>query len=212
MNSVTITGESTTVAQLLERKLKELDRSSAELAEAARVPTEYIDDLIAGRRPPPMPSRTDIYQRMTTFLGLGRNELTSSAQSERKASKEETPLPVSPAVRRLLLGLCNPETVEQLKSKRGKASALRLAALMHRLLNVAQMEVRRILVDPAALRIAAERSGRNSNDERFAVLEFLEATTANLTTGQVERFLSPRISGWDADLDNWVLKVVLKSR
>ncbi|MBI4500528.1 MAG: hypothetical protein HY700_05145, partial [Gemmatimonadetes bacterium] len=46
------------VSELLRERLKETKRSAAELAEAVEVPEEYIDQLIAGRRRPPLPSRT----------------------------------------------------------------------------------------------------------------------------------------------------------
>jgi plasmid maintenance system antidote protein VapI len=210
--TTTIGVPTSTVAELLERRLKELDRSSAELAEAAQVPTTYINDLIAGRRQPPLPSRTDIYKRMTTYLGLGRNELEVSAQYERNSTKDDAALPAKPAVRRLLLSLCKAETAERLTDKKNAASTALLTGLMDRLLNVAQMEVRRVLLDSAAIRVAAEQSGTSSNDMRFAVLEFLDATAASLTAHQVDRFVKPRIVEWDADPEQGVLKVVLKSR
>ena len=74
--------DSPTVRALLRKRLKEINRSSQELAEAAQVPAEYVDDLIGGRRRPPMPGRTDIYERMTTFLKLGRNALAQCARAE----------------------------------------------------------------------------------------------------------------------------------
>ena len=63
------------VSQLMRRRLKELQRTPRELAEAVQVPETYIADLLAGRRRPPAPGRTDVYDRMTKFLRLHRNDL-----------------------------------------------------------------------------------------------------------------------------------------
>ena len=52
------------VGELIHKRLRETNRTPMELAEAAHVPTAYIADLIAGRRRPPLPSRTDVYDRM----------------------------------------------------------------------------------------------------------------------------------------------------
>jgi len=199
-----------TVGQLIQRRLRELDRDSAELAEVALVPADYIDDLIAGRRPPPLPSRTDIYQRMTSFLGLGRNELAAIAQAERKSRKGETGKP-TPAVRRLLLDLCQSETATMLTKARTKEAKVMVTRLMDRLLNVAQMEARRLIDDPAAQRGVTALSLTTVTDARFAVLEFLDATVASLTPSQVAMFIQPRIAEWDADAESGVLKVVLRS-
>src|ERR1700688_3508912 len=109
--------QSSTVGELLGRRLREVNRSAAQLAEVVQVPETYIDDLISGSRRAPLPARTDIYEKMTSFLRLGRNDLVSCARSER-ASASPTALGPEADVRRLLLDLCEPQTARVLERRR----------------------------------------------------------------------------------------------
>jgi hypothetical protein len=43
-------------------------------------------------------------------------------------------------------------------------------------------------------------------------LEFLESTPETLTTDDLARFLQPRVTLWDVDLETGVLRVVLRSQ
>ena len=94
--------QSSTVGELLGRRLKEVNRSAQQLAEVAQVPATYIDDLISGSRRAPLPARTDIYEKMTSFLRLGRNDLVSCARSERASVAVSAGVGPEAAVRRLL--------------------------------------------------------------------------------------------------------------
>src|SRR6266571_2383018 len=71
------------VSQLVRRRLRELKRTPRELAEAVRVSEQYISDLVAGRRRPPAPGRSDLYVPMAKFLRLHRNDLPTCARVER---------------------------------------------------------------------------------------------------------------------------------
>src|SRR3989449_9982118 len=73
------------VGQLLRRRLRELKRTPRELAEAVQVSEDYMADLVAGRRRPPAPGRSDLYAPMTKFLRLHRNDLPTCARAERAA-------------------------------------------------------------------------------------------------------------------------------
>src|SRR5207248_8135019 len=91
----------------LRRRLRELKRTPRELAEAVKVSEDYMADLVAGRRRPPAPSRSDLYTPMTKFLRLHRNDLPTCARAER-ASAAAVARP-DPRVSRQLLELCAPE-------------------------------------------------------------------------------------------------------
>ena len=82
-----------TLGQLLRQRLREMSRSPEQLAEALQVPTAYVNELITGARRPPLPGRTDVYEKMTSFLRLGRNELASYARAERE---DDPPTPRAP--------------------------------------------------------------------------------------------------------------------
>jgi len=200
----------TRIGPTLRRRLKELQRTPRELAEAVQVPTEYIEDLIAGRRRPPLPGRTDLYEKMTRFLRLGRNDLTTCAKAEREATTRRGAGDAE--VRELLLGLCEPATAKVLGRRLSRKGSAEMDALVQRLLEVAQGSVRRMLDDEIALRIAATQVGSTFIAMRLRVLEFLDATVETFTTSDYEEFIRPRVAKWDIDLDTGVMRVVLRAQ
>lgn len=199
-----------TVGELVRRSLRQLQRSPDELAAAVQVSPEYVNDLIAGRRRPPLPGRTDLYDRMTSFLRLGRHELGASALAERTATADATPRGPSPEVAQRLLALCEPETARVLKRRRARDGGTELARLTQRLLDVVQGLVRRILDDQIGLRIAAADRGMSYIDLRVRLLEFLDGAPDTLTLADLTEHVAPRIALWDVDLEGDVLKVVLR--
>ncbi|MEE8146620.1 MAG: hypothetical protein V3T24_03365 [Longimicrobiales bacterium] len=200
------------LGKMLRDRCKEQEKTHEELADAAHVPIEYMQDLLAGRRRPPLPARTDIYEPMTTFLRLSRNELADVAAAERKATAPAKPPAPKPTVRIRLLELCEPATAKTLEQRRAKNGNTEMTAFLKRVLDVTQGAVRRVLADQVTLRIAAERSGGTYPAMRLKVLEFLDTTPDTLTMDDLTRFLLPRIRLWDVDLETGVLRVVMHSK
>jgi hypothetical protein len=199
-----------TIADTLTERLKQKKRTTKELAEAAEVPEEYIDQLISGKRRAPLPSRTDIYEKMTRFLEFGRNDLAALASAERASTASlDTRAPASGSWE-MLLELCDPETARELE-RRSRGGDTELAGLIERVLGVAQGSVRRTLDDQIGLRIAAAQRGSTYEVLRLRVLEFLDATPGTLSAEDVTNFIKPRISKWDVDLASGVLKVILRA-
>jgi hypothetical protein len=201
-----------TVGQLVGRRLRELKRTAGELAAAVEVPADYIDDLIAGSRRPPLPGRTDIYPKMTTFLRLGRMEVAACARAER-AGDAAAPTGPGTHVREQLLALCEPgtaRTLERRRTRRGGGGAVELAGFLQRVLDVIQGVVRRALDDPIGMRLAAAGQGSTYLATRFKVLVFLDQTADMLTAADLTEFLRPRIARWDVDLETGVVRVVLR--
>lgn len=198
------------VGELVRRRLHELNRSPRELAEAVHVPAEYIEELISGRRRPPRPGRTDLYDRMTRFLQLSRNDLAFCARAERHASEGGTAR-ASSAVR-LLLGLCNPETAKAIERRSAEHGRAEVDDLAQRVLDVAQGGVMRLLQDEIALRVAATQRGLSYAALRLKILEFLDASPATFTAEHYQEFVQPRIAMWDVDLEAGVLRVVLQGQ
>jgi hypothetical protein len=191
---------------LVRSRLREINRSVDELAEAVEVPREYIDEVIAGVRQP-VPGRSDVYERMVSFLRVGRNDLLNCLPTEHAPARPSGP---GPEVRRLLLALCEPKTAEALERRRAEHGGGELAGLCGRLLEVAQGAVRRMFDDHVQLRLAAAQSGRSYPDMRLEVLHFLDATPGTLTPKALNQFLAPHIAAWDVDLATGVLRVVLR--
>src|SRR5260370_34460454 len=95
------------VSLLLRRRLRELKRTPRELAEAVNVSEDYMADLVAGRRPPPGPNRSDLYTPMTKFLRLHRNDLPACGRAARgTGAVAGRP---DPRGRRPVLELCAPQ-------------------------------------------------------------------------------------------------------
>jgi hypothetical protein len=187
-----------------------MKRSAEELAEAVEVPTEYIDDLIAGSREPPLPGRTDVYERITSFLRLGRRDLSACLPAERAGAGAAGPSAPGTQVRRLLLALCAPATAQELERRRARRGSAELVDLIRRLLDVTQGAVRRVLDDHIGLRLAAAERGSSYVAMRLKVLDFLDATPGTLTVGALTEFLQPRIALWDVELETGVMRVVLR--
>lgn len=200
-----------TVGELVRRRLREIGRSATDLAAAVQVPEQYIDDLMAGNRRPPLPGRTDIYQKMTSFLRLRRNDVVMCARAERASATPGRQSGPGTRVRDLLLALCEPATAAALEKRRAKSGGAELSGLLQRVLDVAQGAVRRTLDDQIAIRLAAAERGSTYVDMRFKVLEFLDVTADTLTPEDLAEFLKPRIGRWDVDLETGVLRVVMRA-
>ncbi|HWH04293.1 MAG TPA: helix-turn-helix transcriptional regulator [Gemmatimonadales bacterium] len=199
---------------MVRRRLKELKRTPRELAEAIQVSEEYVGDLLAGRRAPPAPGRTDLYDRMTKFLRLHRNDLPTCAKVERESMDTKQKRP-DPKVRALLLELCEPVKAKKLDrrfTKRDQETAALDRLVAQRLLEVAQGFVRRQLDDEVGIRVAANREGVTYLQMRMRLLEFLDATVESLSVTDYDVFIRPRIGFWEIDLETNAMRIVLRSQ
>jgi hypothetical protein len=199
------------VGELVGRRLRELKRTPGELAAAVKVSEDYIVDLVAGRRRPPAPGRSDVYTAMTKFLRLHRNDLPACARAERRGVGTRRPRRPDARVRKLVLGLCAPERSEAIARRFARADGAELEALaVGRLLEVAQGFARRRLEDEVGLRVAATRDGTTYLDTRMRLVEFLDAEAESVTVRDCEEFLRPRIASWDMDFDTGAMHIVLR--
>jgi transcriptional regulator with XRE-family HTH domain len=71
------------VRLLIKQRLQELGLEQKDLATAAGVTASYISQLLAGRKLPPEPDRTDIYVKMGKFLKLPAGKLSELAEHQR---------------------------------------------------------------------------------------------------------------------------------
>ncbi|PYO99057.1 MAG: hypothetical protein DMD61_08305 [Gemmatimonadetes bacterium] len=198
------------VGQLLRRRLRELKRTPRELADAVNVSEDYMADLVAGRRRPPAPGRTDLYAPMTKFLRLHRNDLPTCARAERAAGPAGRRRPDA-EVSRQVLELCLPERQRVLQRRLSRPDGAELDhVIVGRLLQVAQGFVNRKLEDEVGLRMAATRDGCTYLEARMRLLEFLDADAESLTPRDCDEFLRPRITSWDIDLETHAMRIVLK--
>ncbi len=197
------------VGRLVQRRLRELKRTPRELADAVRVSETYIADIVSGRRRAPAPG-SNVYVTMGKFLGLHRDDLPTCARAERAAERPGG----RPAaeVRRIVLGLCEPQHAKALERRFARPEGAELEwVIVGRLLEVARGFVSRRLEDEVGLRVAAGREGRDYLDVRMRLLEFLDVVPDSLSIQDCEEFVSSRIAAWEIDFDSRAMKIQLRS-
>src|SRR3990172_2101930 len=72
------------VALAIRQRLDQLGMEQRVLAVAAQVTESYISQLLTGKKAPPAPDRTDIYEKMGEALKLPKGELAKIAEIQRK--------------------------------------------------------------------------------------------------------------------------------
>jgi transcriptional regulator with XRE-family HTH domain len=77
------------VAFVIRQRLAALGREQRDLARAAEVTESYISQLLTRKKASPAPHRTDIYDKMDTFLQFPRGELARLADLQRREELQE---------------------------------------------------------------------------------------------------------------------------
>lgn len=107
------------VALVIRRRLDELGLEQRDLAHAAAVTESYVSQLLARKKAPPAPDRTDIYDRMDRFLKLPQGELARVADAHLKEELKRRlgdTAPLFPELRELLLDKCVPAQLAQMRA------------------------------------------------------------------------------------------------
>ena len=205
------------VSLLIKHRLKELGLEQKDLAVAAQVTESYISQLLAGKKAPPAPGRTDIYEKIGRALKLPSGELSNLADLQRKEELRkkaaETPRPLYQECRELILRKCDSSRQRELRRIFEKEPFGELERLVtQKLLNVAQGVAKEELQSEEWLRLMAQLSGRSYEQMRVAILEFLDTDVFNVSAGNCISFLDPMIDSWDIDLKTFGMGVVLNRR
>ena len=205
------------VALVIRRRLEEFGLEQRDLAQAAQVTESYISQLLTGRRAPPAPDRTDIYDKMDKFLNLPSGQLARLADHQRKEhlKKElgEEPAALFREVRELVLRKCNPGTEREIRAVFEKQPFGELERLVtQKLLDVVKGLAQQELGNESWLRTVADLSGRTYEATRVSVLEFLDTDIFHVSAEDCVSFLDPLIESWDIDLATFALEIVLNGR
>jgi transcriptional regulator with XRE-family HTH domain len=202
---------------LIRQRLKDLGIGQRELAIAAEVTESYVSQLLTGKKPPPAPERTDMYERMEVLLKLPAGQLATLAGLQRKdvlkRKLADPPAPLFKEVRELILRKCAPDAEKTIRSMFEKEPFGALERLVtQKLLDVVKRVTRAELEDEAWLRLVARLSDRSYEELRVIVLEFLETDILTISADNCVTFLDPLIESWSIDLATFAMEIVLNRR
>jgi transcriptional regulator with XRE-family HTH domain len=202
---------------LVRHRLKEMGTEQRDLAAAAQVTESYISQLLTGKKPPPAPERTDIYNKMEKFLKLPAGRLSMLADALRadalKRKLADPPAALFKEVRALILRKCEPSKEHAIRLMFEKEPFGAFERLVtQKLLDVVKRVTREELDDENWLRLVARLTNRSYEQTRVIVLEFLDADIFNVSLEHCATFLDPLIESWDIDLATFGMEIVLNRR
>ncbi|MFI5174044.1 MAG: helix-turn-helix domain-containing protein [Terriglobia bacterium] len=205
------------LALVIRKRLEQLGLEQRGLATAAQVTESYISQLLTGKKTPPTPSRTDIYDKMEKFLKLPEGKLSNLAelqrQEELKRRLADPPAPLFREVRELVLRKCRPARKKQMSAIFEKQPFGELERLVtQKLLDVVKRVAQEELESENWLRLMARLSHRTYEEMRVIVLEFLDADIFNVSFENCVSFLDPLIESWDVDLATFGMEIILNRR
>jgi transcriptional regulator with XRE-family HTH domain len=205
------------VALLIKHRLKELGLEQKDLAAAAQVTESYISQVLARKKAPPAPGRTDIYEKIGKALGLPSGELSKLAALQREEELRKKvagpPQPLFKYWRELILRKCDPARQTELRRIFEKEPFGELERLVtQKLLDVARGVAKEEMGNEEWLRLMGQLSGRSYEQMRVAILEFLDTDVFNVSVENGISFLDPMIESWDIDLKAFGMAIVLNRR
>ncbi len=205
------------VAFVIRQRLEQLGLAQRDLAAAAQVTESYVSQLLAGKKPPPAPDRTDIYEKMGRLLKLSNGELAKLAGLQRKEELKrklgDPPTPLFKEARELILRKCNPDKADEVRAIFERQPFGEIERLVtQKLLDVVEGVAKQELKNENWLRLVARLSNRSYEQMRVIVLEFLDADVFNVSAENCVSFLDPLIESWDIDLVTFGMDIILNHR
>ncbi len=205
------------VCLVIRQRLDELGLEQKDLANAAEVTESYISQLLARKKLPPAPDRTDIYEKMGKFLKLPSDRLSKLVNLQRseelKRHLGDPPAPLYREIRELILRKCLSDKEKQVRAIFEKQPFGELERLVtQKLLDVIKKVAREELNSENWLHLVARLTGRSYEQMRVTLLEFLDTDVFNLSPENCVSFLDPLIESWDIDLVTFGMEIVLNRR
>ncbi len=205
------------VAFVVRQRLEQLGLEQKHLAAAAQVTESYISQLLAGKKAPPAPGRTDIYGKMGQLLKFPNGELAKLAELQRKEELKrklgDPPAPLFKEVRQLILRKCNPHKEKQVRAIFEQQPFGELERLVtQKLLDVVKVVAKEELENENWVHLVARLSKRSFEEMRVAILEFLDTDVFDVSIENCVSFLDPLIESWDIDLETFGMEIVLNHR
>ena len=205
------------LALVLRQRLEQLDLEQRSLAAAAQVTESYISQLLSGRKVPPAPARTDIYDKFEPLLKFPKGELARMAELQRQEEIMRklvaSPAPLFKEVRELVLSKCQPDKQKQVRTIFEQQPFGELERLVtQKLLEVVKGVASKELANEKWLRQMGRLIHRSYEQMRVTILEFLDEDVFNLSPQNCVAFLQPLIQSWDIDLTTFGMDIILNHR
>src|SRR6202165_304386 len=205
------------VCLVIKQRLQQLGLEQKDLAAATEVTESYISQLLARKKLPPAPDRTDIYKKMAKFLKLPSDRLSKLADHQRreelKRNLGDPPAPLFREIRELILRKCVPGKEKQVRTIFEKQPFGELERFVtQKLLDVIKNVAKQELNSENWLHLVAGLAGRSYEQMRVTLLEFLDTDVFSLSPENCVSFLDPLIESWDVDLTTFSMEIVLNRR
>ncbi len=202
------------VCLVIKQRLEELGLEQRDLAAAAQVTESYISQLLARKKLPPAPGRTDIYDKLGKFLKLPNGKLAKLAEHQRneelKRNLISEPAPLFKEVRHLILHKCRPNKQVEIRAIFEQQPFGELERLVtQKLLDVVKGVAKDELERETWIRSVARIGGRSYETMRVNILEFLDTDAFNVSPENCASFLDPLVESWDIDLPTFSMEIVL---
>lgn len=202
------------IALVIRHRLRELGLDQRDLAAAAQVTESYISQLLAGKKTPPAPGRTGIYEKIGKFLRLPKGDLSRLVELQRreelKKKVSDPPQPLFKAFRELILRKCERRKQVQVREIFNQEPFGILERLVtQKLLDVAQRIASEERENQKWLQLVARITDQKYRRMRAMMIEFLETDVFHVTAESCISFLDPLIESWDIDLETLGIEMVL---
>src|SRR5689334_21996786 len=205
------------IASVIRQRLDERGIGQRELAVAAKVTESYISQLLANKKTPPAPDRTDIYHKIAKLLKLPVKELARLADTQRREELKrkvlDPPRPLFQEFRELILRTCVASKRKQITNIFEREPFGEFERFVtQKLLDIAKRVANEELEDEKWIYRVA-RASRSSYDEtRVLILDFLDTDVFHVSLENCVSFLHPLMESWDIDFGSFGMEVVLNRR
>jgi transcriptional regulator with XRE-family HTH domain len=205
------------IASVIRHRLDELGIEQRDLAVSAEVTESYISQLLANKKTPPAPDRTDIYDKIAKVLKLSSKELARLADTQRREELKrkvlDPPRPLFQEFRQLILRKCVAAKKKQITNIFEREPFGEFERFItQKLLDVAKRVAKEELEDEKWIHRVA-RVGKQSYEEtRVLILEFLDTDVFHVSVENCISFLDPLIESWDIDFESFGMEIVLNRR
>lgn len=205
------------LAFVIRRRLDELGIGQRELATAADVTESYISQLLSGKKTPPAPDRTDVYDKIAKVLKMSAKDLATLGDNQRreefKRKVQDPPRPLFHEFRHLILGRCVSAKREQISNIFEREPFGEFERFVtQKLLDVAKRAAKEELDDDKWIHRLARVSQRSYEETRVLILDFLDTDVFHVSLENCVSFLDPLIESWDIDFESFSMEIVLNRR